>query len=286
MNHINKYCFNHTGGTGMFKKIAMASVLGLTAMTFVFGAGTWSYLKTCGNSVREAVKREVPIEFEVSRAKRMVEDLMPEIRHSMHVIAEQQVEVEHLTKQIAERESRLAEQEATILSMRSDLDDTEQVSFRYGRVNYTKAEVEKDLDRRFKRFVSASESLKSDQQILSARQKTLEANREKLENMLSSKRDLEVQIAQLEARFKAVQAAETVSQLAIDDSELNRAKTLIRDLNKQLDVKEKLMDNEGEFAGLIPADDVNELPTGDVLEEIDTYFKTKATKNVSLAELK
>lgn len=269
----------------MFKKLAMTALIGAVGMTFIFGKSTWSYMKTCGNSVREAVKSEVPIEFEVARAKKLVEELMPEIRHSMHVIAEQQVEVEHLSEQVAAREARLEKQKETILSMRTDLDDTQNVSFRYAGHEYTKKEVEKDLDRRFKRFKAANDTIKSDRQILSARQKTLEANREKLENMLSAKRDLEVQIAQLEARFKAVEAAETVSQLAIDDSDLNRAKTLIRELNKQLDVKEKLMDADGEFAGLIPVETDEVDSSENVIEEIDSYFDEGKTDDVSLAEL-
>lgn len=116
---------------------------------------------------------------------------------------------------------------------------------------------------------------------MKAREKALDANREKLENMLSAKMDMEVQIEQLEARLKSVQAAETVSNLEIDNSQLTRAKSLIKDLNKQLDVKEKLLDAEGKFTGLIPVDTKVE-EKRDVVKQMDEYFKLNRGDRVAV----
>ena len=77
----------------MIKKALIGTAAALLVGGFVFGRDVFSYVRTAGASVRDAVKSEVPIEFQVERAREMVERLVPEIRDSMHVIAEQQVDI-------------------------------------------------------------------------------------------------------------------------------------------------------------------------------------------------
>jgi hypothetical protein len=48
-----------------------------------------SYVRTGANTVRATIKQEVPLEFEIQRARELVEQLAPEIRQSLHVIAEE-----------------------------------------------------------------------------------------------------------------------------------------------------------------------------------------------------
>ncbi|QDT30514.1 coiled-coil domain-containing protein [Gimesia panareensis] len=261
------------------KKILIGAAVLATLGTFVFGRDVISYMKTAGTSVRDAVKSEVPVDFEVERARKMVEDLVPDIRRCMHVIAEQQVDVETLQQEMHESELAMKQQKEAMFTLRSDLESND-TEFVYASRTYSKDDIRSDLAQRFDRFKVASETLKRNQQILKAREKALDANREKLENMLSSKMDLEVQIEQLEARLKSVQAAETVSNLQIDNSQLTRAKSLIRDLNKQLDVKEKLLDAEGKFTGLIPVDTKAE-EKRDVVKQMDEYFKLKSGDKVA-----
>ena len=261
------------------QKFVIGAAVLATLGTFVFGRDVVSYMKTAGNSVRQAVKAEVPVDFEVERARKMVEDLVPDIRRCMHVIAEQQVDVESLQNEIHESELAMKQQKEAMFTLRSDL-ESKDTEFVYASRSYTKDEVRNDLAQRFDRFKIATDTVKRNSQILRAREKALDANREKLENMLSSKMDMEVQIEQLEARLKSVQAAETVGNLEIDNSQLTRAKSLIKDLNKQLDVKEKLLDAEGKFTGLIPVDTQVE-EKRDVVKQMDAYFKLKTGDRVA-----
>ena len=236
----------------------------------VFGRDAFSYFRTSCASVREAIKSEVPIDFEIARAREMVENLVPDIRRCMHVIAEEEVNVEELTAEVGRKQTEMNRQKDQILALRSDLGSGRPV--RYVGRTYTSEEVKRDLSQRFERFKVAEETLSSKRQILGAREKSLAAAREKLEGMLSSKQDLEVQIEHLEARLKTLQAAETASHVNIDDSQLARAKKLIRDLNKQLDVKERMLDAEGKITGLIPVETSSEVPA-DLSEQIDSYFE-------------
>ena len=256
-------------------------VLGILA-GLVFGRDSLSYVSTLSSEIRDAVKSEIDVEFEVERARGMVEDIVPRLKEILSVVAEQQVEVRDLADQITDRELALRAQKDQILVLRGDLDSSNE-SFVYASRSYTRDEVKRDLTQRFDRFKATEDALERDRQILTARETSLRANEEQLEGMLTVRQKLEVELVQLEARLKTVQAAETVSSLDIDDSHLTRTRQLMRELNKQLDVKEALLDAEGRFSGLIPLD-IENPDAVDVTEQIDTHFGIQAD-NVELAEV-
>jgi hypothetical protein len=259
--------------------IAKKAVIGVAAAavlsTFVFGRDVVSYVKTFGSSAREAIKAEVPIEFEIQRARDMVANLVPDIRQCMHVIAEEEVNVEHLSKEIARAENDLGKQKDEILALRRHVDSGRQV-YQTSTRAYSCNEVKRDLSSRFERYKTAETTIASKRQILTAREQSVIAAREKLEGMLNEKRNMEVQLEHLDARLKTVQAAQTASSVQLDDSQLARAKKLIGELNKQLDVAQKMLDADGKFTGLIPVDTASQVPE-DLSNQIDEYFG-KSTK--------
>lgn len=270
----------------MLKKGLIGVAAAAVLSTLVFGRDVVSYIKTAGSSARDAIKSEVPIEFEIQRARDMVGNLIPDIRKCMHVIAEEEVSVEHLNKDIARAEADLGKQKDEIFALRRDVDQGRS-TYQYASRTYSSNEVKRDLACRFERFKSAETTLASKRQILTAREKSVSAAREKLEGMLASKRELEVQIENLDARMKTIQAAQTATSVQLDDSQLARAKKLIGDLNKQLDVAQKMLDADGKFTGLIPVETSSVVPE-DLSNQIDEYFgrgvKPAATADKPIAE--
>ncbi len=255
----------------MLKKALIGAAALMALGTFVFGRDAISYASTWGKSVRTAVKSEVPLEFEIDRARVEVENLVPDIRDMMHVIASAQVDIEHKAKEVARKNVAANSQKQALLTLRSDL-GSGRSEFVYASHTYTADEVRKDLEKRFKQFKVAESSLESDRQILRAWQKTMNANQEKLDTMLTAKQDLEVQLEQLEARLRSVEAAEATATLDFDDSRLARAKKLIVELNKQLDVREREANLEGKVHGLIPVEELTEPTESSITNRIDEYF--------------
>lgn len=265
------------------KKILIGSAIAVAAGGLVLGhRDAFSYLRTGATSLRSAVKAEVPVEFEIARARNLVEELVPDIRRCMHVIAEQQVDVEHLQQSIAQKDSAIGKQKDALMSLRTDLGTGKHV-FVYASRSYTQDEVKRDLAVRFERFKAAEDILAADKKILAARQQHLVANQEKLTGMMQAKKDLEVKLEQLQARLETIRAAETVSTLAIDDSNLSHARRLIDDLNKQLDVKQKVMDSEGKFTGLIPVETAVDTTPNNITDQIDAYFSTAPADAATVA---
>ena len=159
----------------MLKKTLIGAAALMALGTFVFGRDAISYASTWGKSVRTAVKSEVPLEFEIDRARVEVENLVPDIRDMMHVIASAQVDIEYKAKEVARKDVAADSQKKALLALRGDL-GSGRSEFVYASHTYTANEVRKDLEKRFKQFKVAESSLESDRQILRAWQKTMNAN--------------------------------------------------------------------------------------------------------------
>lgn len=258
----------------MVKKIALGTLAVAAVGSFVFGRDAWSIVATGCDNVRDAVRSGVPVEFEISRARKEVEHLTPEIRRSLHVIAEQEVEVQNLRAAIARQEQKLGSQEEAILSLSSDLKSGGQ-KFVYASRTYDRKAVQKDLADRFNRFKLAEDALARDRQSLAAKEEALTAMKSKLEEMLSARKDLEVEIDRLEARLRSVEASETIAHLEIDDSQLSRARQLISRIHQELDVRQKMVDAEANFTGTIPVEQDRAAPEN-IEQEVATYFSERS----------
>src|SRR3989304_1463703 len=102
----------------MFKKAIVGTAAVLVLGAILFGTGLVSYLRTSASYVSEAVQDTVPMSFQIDRAPGLIEDLVPEIRKNLHVIAKEQVEVERLEKQVAESKGALKKAEEGMVRLR------------------------------------------------------------------------------------------------------------------------------------------------------------------------
>lgn len=90
--------------------------------------------------------------------------------------------------------------------------------------------------------------------------------------MQARRQDLAVNVAQLEARLKQVQAAEALNSSPLDDSRLAGVEKLIQDMNRALDIREALLESEGRLSGRIPVEDEADDTSSDILSRIDSHF--------------
>lgn len=262
----------------MIKKVLIGGVTAAVLAGFFFGRDAFSYVGTTVGWVKDSVRDTVPMEFEIERARKMIRDLDPEIRQQMHVIAKEEVEVERLGREVASLQENLETQQAQIMRLKSDLQSDNNV-FQYAGRSYSADQVRVDLANRFKRFKTKDATLASLQQISDARTQSLQAARDNLEGMRVAKRQLEVEIENIEAQRKMVLAANTTCQFSYDDSHLSRVKELVADLQTRLEVDRKLHEVEVEYQGQIP---LSEPAPENILEEVTTYF---AEPRESVAEL-
>jgi hypothetical protein len=263
----------------MIKK-ALFLVGGLGATTLVlFGRDACSYVGTTYHRLTSSVQEAVPVEFQIDRARQMVRDLEPEIRHSMHVIAKEEVALDQLHQQIAANEEKTEKDKRDILRLQADLGRNKDI-YRYASRSYSQEEVRQDLSRRFNRFKVADDTLCSMKSMRDAREKNLDAAQQKLAALVNARRKLEVDLQNLEAKRKLVEVAQASSEFVFDDSQLARAKELINDIRTRLDVAAKLANADVNVEFEIPLD---ESTPSDITEQVAEYFKLNGHEELEVA---
>lgn len=256
----------------MLKKSIYVAGGGLVIMTLLFGRDAYSYLATSVGWVKDSVKQQVPVEFQIERARQMISKLGPEVRNNMRLIAKEEVEVENLTKRVDRLEDKLVSDKEKMLKMKADLDTGSRVLVYCG-TDYTPTQVRMDLENRFQRFQTNEETLVSLKKVLSAREASLKAARQKLDGMLAARRQLQVDVANLEARQTMIEVAQTTSDVNLDDSVLARTRELVGSIETRLEVAERLAAADIEYYGEIPVDE--EAENGDISARIAEYFDEK-----------
>ena len=252
----------------MIKKLVLFGALAAVGLTVVFGTAGLSYVRTGWQAASDGVRQNMPVEWEIKRARQMIDDLKPEIARNMHLVAREEVGVERLAADVTAKNQQIAKAKQQILQLKGDL-ESGSVRLVYAGQNFTSTQVKDDLAARFKQFQVHEKTVSKLSQILSAREKNLAAARRKLDEMQSAKRQLEVEVENLQARLTMVQVAQTASPVSLDDSQLSSTRQLLDDIRTRIDVAEKLAVSEGSLEGSIP---LEEAASEDLLSEIADYF--------------
>lgn len=252
----------------MFKKVLIGTAVVAGGAGLLLGTSAFSYMKMGVASVQRGIKDSIPVEVEITRARDMIRDLKPEIAENLRLIAREEVDVAHLSSEIDAKHLVLDKAKRDILKLKDDLQSGGS-HFVYAKKRYTCDEVKDDLSGKFKQFQTQEATVVNLEKVLSARQKRLSATRQKLDAMLAAKRQLEVEVENLQARHEMVQVAETSSRIALNDSQLSKTRQLLDEICSRIDVAEKIVHSEGVIEGGIQ---VEEEASQDLVSQITDYF--------------
>jgi len=262
----------------MIMKWVKLGLIGVTGFGLLggllFGRDAVSYVKSSAKGVRTAVKETVPIEFELRRARDLLEDIIPEMQANIRLIAEEEVEVAALKGEIAKNREGLNDEQSKIKTLRASLEQP-RAQYCFAGRNFTHDEVKTDLAARFERYKESEVVLASKGKVLQAREKSLDAARQMLAKTTSEKRILENRIEALASQYRLVKAASTGSKIQVDNSKLAQTEKLIAQIQKRLDVAERVLAHESRFVESIPVDTVVE---EDLVAQVDDYFKARDDK--------
>ena len=237
----------------------------------LLGKDVVSYVRSSAKSVRVAVKDSVPIEFELRRARDLLEEIIPEMHANIRLIAQEEVEVASLKADIGTSEQSLAEEQIRITKLRGSLEQP-QTTYTFAGRNYSRGYVKDDLARRFEHFKECELVLASKHKLLQTRENSLHAAMQLLEQTRGRKRLLEDKIEELASRHKLVKAAAVGSKIQVDNSKLSQTEKLIAQIKRRLDVAERVLAHESTF---VQAIDVDAMPEQDLLTQVDDYFGAK-----------
>ena len=259
----------------MLKKLLIGSLVVVGGGLVLMNPTPSSYIRMSYHSVRDTIRDQIPIDVEIKRARDLIENLKPEIAANLRIIAREEVEVEKLQKEVDRNSQALEKSKVAILRLKGDLESgVQRVS--YGGKSYDMAQVKTDLADRFKHFQTQEATCDKLDGILTARQRNLDAARKKLDTILAAKRQHEVTVENLQARWTLQQVAEAGSQYSINDSALSTVRDTLEDIATRLDVAEKMVDINAMESG-IPVGDESHVPE-DIVDQITNYFGGKNDK--------
>ncbi len=253
-------------------KMGVIGTVGLGLLGgLIFGKDVVSYVRSSARSVRTVVKDSVPIEFELRRARDLLEDIIPEMQANIRVIAEEEVEVASLKGEIAKNREYLTEERTKIKTLRDSL-EVHQAAYTFGGRQYSRGDVKADLAARFERFQESELVLASKERLLTSRENSLNAAMQLLEKTKAQKHILENKIETLASQYRIVKASAVGSKVQIDNGKLAQTEKLIAQIQKRLDVAERVLAHESRFVDEIPVDTVVE---ADLVAQVDEYFQDR-----------
>lgn len=263
-------------------KYGLLGALVLMVGTFaVFGSRAWSYARSTVHGWRTAMEDNVPVEYELERAREMLDEVIPEMHANIRMIAKEEVELEQLKKDIQRSREAMAEQEAKI-SRLSDLLETQKVRFVFGKNEYTREEVKRDLASKFERYKEARLVLAGKEKLVQQRKRSLQSAIEMLDKARSRKALLEQKVAALASKHRLIEAASVGSQLNVRNSKMAEAEKLLTDIQKRLAVSERVLAHEGRFVEPIQLDTGTE---EELLREVRTYFVDQPEDSLAAGQL-
>lgn len=261
--------------SAMFFKLMKLGVLSLAGAAVlgavVFGRDVCSYATSGARSIRSSVTDNVPVEFQLRRARDLVDDIVPEMHANIRIIAQQEVEISALREDIARSNKSVGEERQRVAKLR-DAMNTQQASYTFNTITYTRDQLKDDLSTRFENLREAEVVLSGKQRLLENRQKSLAAAAQVLERTRSQKALLESQISALESQNQLVKSQSIGAGVQIDSSKLAQSEKLIAEIRKQLDVAERVLSHEAKFSQEIAVDVVNEK---ELVTQIDDYMAGK-----------
>jgi DNA repair exonuclease SbcCD ATPase subunit len=251
-------------------KLGVIGALGLgLAGGLLFGRDAVSYVRSTAKSLRTAVKDSVPIEFELKRASDLLDEIIPEMHANIRLIAQEEVEVAALKAEITKNQQSLEDERTKIKTLRTSLEKP-QVSYAFGGRQYSREDVKTDLAARFERVKESELVLTSKERLLDSREKSLQAAMQLLDKTKTQKRLLEDKIQTLTAQYRLVKASAAGSRIQVDNSKLAQTEKLIDQIQKRLDVAERVLAHESRFVEAIPVDTVVE---ADLVAQVDDYLQ-------------
>jgi ACT domain-containing protein len=215
----------------MKKTIALLAAGVLALVVLAKTTNVSSYVGTAWCKARNAVKQQVPTEFEIDRISHEIASLDSALDHMIRPIAEHKVAVDRLRKDVADDETKLNEQRKVlrdaIVAVKNAVKGEQLV---YGGKSYTVAQVTHKIgldSESFKRFEA---KVAAQKKLLESKEATLHAAQEQLNGFMTKKKDFELQLAQLRAEHEVNKVAAVGNDIEIDNTPLTNIAQSLADL--------------------------------------------------------
>lgn len=245
--------------------------LGVSSV-FLFGENAFNYVSTMATSVKDGVRGQIPIEFELKRAEGLIRDIGPQIHQCKLDVARQEVQMENLMDDIDRLGREVARGERK-LKAGADLlaAGNGKAAFELAGGIYSRERVEIDLERTFETFKNNSQILQSKKALVDRQGRAVAAARTKLDSVRAEEARLKDLIGQLKTQKVQIDAMRASSEsFELDDSALGQAKKVLTEVKERLDVAQRMLQDELFFEEGIQGE--SRAPRRNIVKEIQQHF--------------
>jgi myosin heavy subunit len=244
----------------------------------LFGSDLTGMVRTSAKALQKSVKQSVPVEFELERAKQKINQILPDLQSQVLMIAEEEVAIARLTKDVQRDQQRLDTQETKLSTLRDQMRTT-QVSYSVSNRNMNRQQFTEHLHSRFNHVKQAKLSLESKQKLLEKRTEGLNAALSMLDQMRLRQSELQLKVESLAAQNRLIKANQIESGTLIDGSQLSQADQLLDQIETRLAVADRVLDYREDVLD-VPAEETV-ADEASVLAAIDSHFAPPTTELAS-----
>ncbi|TWU34575.1 hypothetical protein Q31b_55300 [Novipirellula aureliae] len=257
----------------------------LTAVALVgfllLGGRFASYVRTSARSVQETVQDSVPLEFELRRARDLIDTILPDMQSHVRTIAQEEVAIAALENELLLSTQRLESEQSALASLRDKI-GVHQVSYSIGDRELTRQQLVEQMHQRFERYKQGELAIESKTRLLEKRREGLAAALAMLDKMRHRKVELELKVEALAAQSRLLNASKVEAGVVIDGSQLSEADQLLGQIETRLAVAKRVLAHEQD-AFAIPLDDDVVLEES-VIAAYDDHFGKNANREVLVSK--
>ena len=279
----------------MFKKLAFTGIAATVVAFLLFGTAVFTNISEGVGWVRGQVEENVPIEYKLEKARKAIKSAEPRIREYNRDIAEKQVEIRYLERELGQLRHEAAQARLT-LEKQFQMLQVEKASYRFLSRTVSQKQMRRDAALRLRRLKAADDLIASKNARLDALRNGLSHIHEALANLIQTREELVTQCDVLEAKLRETEARKASTlDIEVDHSDMARAAEILSRVEKQLDVEMQVMENNRPLLGesrsvLETPEDLNAQISaylnGDNKEVEETEVVEAPVQTTSLVELR
>lgn len=233
----------------MKKAIALLAVGLLAVVVLAKATNVGSYVKTAWCKTKESIKDSVPTEFDIERIDREIAGLDQKLKDMYLPIAQHQVAVSQLRKDITKREAALKERKEVLLAAIANVKQAKKGDrLVYGGKAFTVEQVTKRIGLDSDQYKRQEAYLTAQRKLLDSREATLQAAQDQLQAFIAKRDEFRVQLAQLRAEHEANKLNAVGTDIEIDATPLAAIGESLNELKTRIDVQGEQLRLKGQFA--------------------------------------
>jgi peptidoglycan hydrolase CwlO-like protein len=224
----------------MLKKLLIAAVAvlaGVVVIGKVTKVNPLAFLKDCCHSAQNLV----PPEVRLKQLNHEIDNIDKDVQKNLSRLARMEVEVKMFEEQLDGKRDRQAKLRADIRDMQKSLEkSTQNVVYRGHKVESSR--LTNQLDMAVVEFTSLKEQVKTQEQLLTDKKRSLEVAHNRITAMKNEKEKLRLLATKLATHLDMVKLKQVQSdEIAFDDSAISNAREIAKDVEVQLRVAEENM---------------------------------------------